>query len=151
MIIVAAPSDEQIKQTARDQSYNFPDIYGETFIMGGDVAMPRLGHNEKLFIIGHGVDKGDSGVAEIGEASGAFAVNGLDLWESIKEIFPDMYHGAVYVDACKSADFVPDNFSFIEVLRSQVDVAFDGVEVFGRFGDVGGEIPRPTSTDWTRA
>lgn len=150
MIIVASPADQTIIKTARNQSYNFPGIYGETYVMGGDKEIPKLAPEENLFVIGHGIEKGGSGVAEIGDASGAFAVDGLELWDNLKAIFPDMYSGDIFVDACKSANFAEDNFSLIEVLKTQVDVAFTDVDVFGRYGDVGGPIPGPTEEGWTR-
>lgn len=153
MIIVVSPADKRIVKTAKEQSYNFPDIYGSTFIIGEN-EIPELDHNEDLFIIGHGIKEGDSGVAEIGNADGAYAFDALELWDSlIKQVLPDMYSGNIYVDACSSADWAWDNFSFIETLQTQVDVA-DSVDarVFGRVGEVGGGIPAPTDPNsWTEA
>jgi hypothetical protein len=148
MIIVASPSDAGIIATARAQSNNWPDIYGDTYILGQD-QLPPLEAGENLFVIAHGIAKGASGVAEIGEQSGAFYVNGLEFWDNLKGIFHSLYSGDIYIDACFSANVAYDNFSFIEVLKAKTDGALTDVDIFGRFGRIGGDIPDPDAVgEW---
>ena len=151
MIIVLSPGDAQIIQQSRDQSYNFPDVYGATYVMTKD-KIPPLDEGEDLFFIGHGIEQGDSGNAEIGDESGVVALDGMELWDNFKDIFPDMYEGRVFVDACKAANFAQGMFSLIEVFRSQSDIGLgDGVGIYGRSGIPVGDIPSPDDLAWRKA
>jgi hypothetical protein len=151
MIIVLAPNDGNLIRSARRQSANFPEIYGRTYLGDGSVAIPPLGELEDLFFSGHGLIDGASGNAEIGDAGGDFALDGLELWDNFKDIFPDMYQGRIYIDACEAADFGQDMFSLIETFSSQSDVTLGDAGVYGRSGDVGYEIPQPDDPGWTSA
>jgi hypothetical protein len=151
LIIVLAPRDADIVRNSRAQSFNFPEIYGETYI-AGEGAVPQLGVGEDVFFVGHGVVVGDSGNAEIGDEDGDFAVNGIELWQQFEDIFPDMYQGRVYIDACHSADFPDDAFSVIETFKSQSAIGLGDTQVFGRTGDPVGDIPRPDAVNtWFEA
>jgi hypothetical protein len=147
LIIVLAPEDDVIVRQSRAQSYNFPEIFGETYIAGRD-AIPQAGPRETVFFIGHGTERGRSGNAEIGARGGAFGFDGLELWQSFREIFPDLYAGNVFIDACESADFADDMFSLIEVFRSQSDLTLQDTSVFGRAGGPEGPMPPPGDDAW---
>lgn len=150
MIIVLAPNDDRVVRAARAQSYNFPGIFGETYIAGRD-AVPEAGPTEAVFFFGHGTSLGDSGNAEIGEKSGDFALDGLELWDNYKDVFPDLYTGDVYVNACESADYPEDMFSLIETFRSQSAIALNDSSVFGRTGSPDISLPQPGTDAWTEA
>ena len=151
MIIVMAPGDATIVSQSRAQSYNFPAIYGETYIAGGRAAIPQAAPGENVFFVGHGVSQGGSGNAEIGEAAGDFGMDGEELWDNFKEIFPDLYNGDVYIDACASADPVEDLFSVIETFKAQSAITLDSSAVFGRTGSPVGDIPQPGDAAWVEA
>lgn len=157
MIIVLAPSDAGIVAQSRARSYDFPGIYGQTYVATVD-RIPQLGPTETLFFIGHGIAQGSQGVPEIGDARGDFALTGLDLWASYgigtpaePGIFPPLYQGRVFIDACESGDFPQDMFSLTETFWSQAQEAIDGIEVYGRAGDVSGPIPFPDDPSWVDA
>lgn len=162
MIIVLSPGDADLIASARRQSFNETGIYGETFVVWTtgvagnkvthfldshdvEVPAPQLGAREKLFVSGHGVAEGGTGVAEIGDAEGGYAMDGIEFHQNVfDKIRPAIYEEDIYVDACSSANWGEDNFSFIEVLKTQVDVSPGcDSDVFGRWGDVGYEIPHP--------
>jgi hypothetical protein len=150
VIIVLAPGDDRVIEAAKAQSQNFPEIYGRTYVAQRD-AIPMLDENEDLFFSGHGIARGNSGNAEIGDEDGAFALDGLELWDNFKGIFPDMYQGNVYVDACEAADFAAGMFSLIETFRSQSSVELGDVSVFGRAGGAGFDVPPPDDASWIEA
>lgn len=152
MIIVLSPSDGEIVAAAQQRSFNFPEIFGRTYILGqGEI--PMLGENESLFFTGHALIDGDSGNPEIGEESGALAMDGLELWDNFKHIFPDQYQGNVLIDACESNDHPADGFSIAEAFRSQSDLVLDSSAVFGRTGSppAADPIPFPGDPQWSRA
>lgn len=152
MIIVMSPSDQDIITAARNRAYNFPADFGKVYIAGKD-KIPMLGEGEALYFTGHAVRNGSSGNAEIGDESGAFGMDGLELWDNFKELMPSMWQGDVYVDACESADFDFDMFSLIETFKSQSGVGFANTEVYGRTGSPGttDPIPLPTADVWESA
>jgi hypothetical protein len=150
MIIILAPDDADLVRAAQAQAYNFPEIYGRAYIAGQD-QIPQLGPNESLYFTGHGVKVGDGGNAEIGDENGDLAMDGLELWDNFRHVFPDMWDGSVYVSACESADFARGMFSIIEVFKTQADMVFDGAPIYGQTGSPGFDIPNPGSQDWFEA
>jgi hypothetical protein len=154
LIIVLAPGDEEIVSRSRDQCFNFPEKYGEiTYVAGpGRNDIPQAGPHENVFFVGHGVSLGGSGNAEIGEERGRFAFDGIQLWERFgRAVFPSLYAGDVYIDACESADFPAEMFSVIETFRSQSDLTLNNSSVFGRTGSPVGDIPPPGDEAWVEA
>lgn len=150
MIIVASPNDQTIINIAQNQSANNVNTYGNTYVMGNSI--PQLGPNENLFIIGHATPRGDSNLPELGDANGAFAVDGQELYGNLEPIFPAGYAADVYIDACSSANWGRGGFSFIELFKSQIAPVFNGVRVFGRLGEVSGNIPDPNDNSvWRQA
>jgi hypothetical protein len=169
MIIIVAPKDSALIQNNAQQSRNFPEIYGDSYVYDGNSYWkmeynsstgrfegkpdnnPRLEAGENVFISGHAIEKGDTGNAEIGDESGGVSLNGIELWDKVVEpIIPDLYRGSFFVDACSSADFARGAFSVIETFKSQADINLESPAIYGRTGDVGYEIPRPGAEGvWT--
>ena len=148
-MIICLTNDSEIIAAAEAQSINNPHIYGAVYVAPNLTSeIPKLDYDENLFFTGHGVAGGDGSVPEIGDEDGDFALNGLDLWATFSEIFPDGYTGAVYIDCCYASDAPFDSFALTETFKSQFAVDFDGREVFGRSGGVGFDIPLPGDASW---
>lgn len=150
MIIVASPGDNNIIQLAQNQSQQSHNIFGNTHVMGTN-QIPPLGLNEHLFILGHGIKKGDSNLPEIGDENGAFALDGDELFDNLRSVFPAGYAADVYIDACQSANIPRGDFSFVELFKTRITNVFEGVRVFGRVGDICGNTPHPGDTQWRQA
>ena len=152
MIIICCTDDPGLRQIAIASASSSPNTFGQIYqIFKGQI--PQLGLRENLFIIAHGAFADRSGNPVIGDKdmNRPFALNGIELWENTKGIFPAGYSGNVYVDACESADHDKVVFSFIEVLYSQINLHFPRTMVYGRNGSQGGLIPLPTSNTWKAA
>lgn len=152
MIIICCTDDPGLRQIAISSSASSPNTFGQIYqIFKGQI--PQLGLNENLFIIAHGAFADKSGNPVIGDKDmqRPFALNGIELWENIRNIFPPGYSGNIYIDACESADHDDEVFSFIEVLYSQVNLYLPRTMVYGRNGSPGGLISLPTSNAWRAA
>jgi len=149
LIIVVAPNDVQIIQIAQQQGNDPAGVFGNDIVAGGG-PIPALAANENLFFIGHGI-AGGGGNAEIGDANGAFAVDGLELWDNFSAIFPGGYGGDVYIDACYSANYPAGMFSLIETFKANADLVLNHTFVFGRTGQVAGLMPPPGDPTWVQA
>ena len=147
MIVVASPKDHTIIQRSQRQSQLSHDIFGDTYVMGTD-QIPQLGLNENLFIIGHGIKKGDSGLAEIGDEEGGLSMSGDELFDNLYPVFPAGYAADVYIDACESANVSRGEFSLIELFHTKIANIFKDVRVFGHTGEICGDILPPGDPRW---
>ncbi len=146
MIIVVSPSDNDMLTTSRDQSANFPGIYGETYAWGDSI--PPLQPTENLFITGHCTSENDIPLIGDSNADDPYEMTGAELALNIKDIFPEMYEGSVYVSACSSSDAGGYGFSLIEQFKNNLDQSVGNCDVFGQSGDVDYEIPPPSDPAW---
>jgi hypothetical protein len=149
MIIIVCTDDKQLEEIASASSQKYFDVFGNYF-NAFDKEIPILQSSENLFIIAHGAFDGDEGNPVIGDKKKGFYVNGLELWENLKKIFPVNYTGNVYIDACESADHDNSVFSFIEVFYSQYNLKFTTM-VFGINGASSGLIALPANKKWRPA
>jgi hypothetical protein len=155
MIVIVCTDDQQLVQVATAANQSNPNVFGTVHAVYNH-QIPTLGVNENLFIIAHGASVGQHGEPpEIGDQRHAFGVTGSDLWANIKPIFPPNYAGAVYVDACYSADTDQGVASFISSFQAtlrQYGTGMKNVVVWGRNGLSSGaiEVPGPHS-HWVQA
>lgn len=150
MILVVCTIDSRLMYLANMMSSSYPAIFGDVYQIYND-ELPKLAVDENLFILSHGSSLHD-GVSVIGDTMEAFNVNGFELYREIKSIFPDGYHASIYIDACYTADSIPEQIGFAETFYVYLQDKHTGVPVFGRVGQVSGPIPFPQQVDqWKNA
>ncbi|YCI81110.1 hypothetical protein M1D83_16595 [Enterobacteriaceae bacterium] len=150
MIVIICTDDAQLEEIARHSIRHHPLVFERKFKVFHN-ELPQLREDENLFIIAHGAFQGDEGEPVIGDKNAAFYLDGRDCYHNIYAIFPNNYTGAVYVDACESADNSEDMPSFIKTLQYQFYRNGQDIQVYGINGVSSGLIPLPDNPKWQPA
>jgi hypothetical protein len=151
MILVVCTDDPKLMTVAQKSAQKNPKIFGNVYQAFKD-KVPAIGANENLFVIAHGAFKdAKTGGPVIGDKEQDFIVDGAELWENIKGIFPENYKANIYIDACESADKDEYVISFIELFFTRINIQLNTSMVYGRNGTSSGLIAVPTDKGWVSA
>lgn len=152
MILVVCTDDAKLLNEAIRQSSQYTRIFGKCYKLKFEGNLPpKLDVSENLFVTAHGSYKWEMENSVIGDKEDTnYYFNGVKFYDRINNLFPENYNGNVYISACESADHLFNFFSFIEVLKSQIDVDYN-VSVYGQKGEVGYTIPYPKDSIWIKA
>lgn len=149
MIIVVCTDDPNLVAIAQQATVANPQVFGRNYLVFAQ-QIPHLGANEDLFILAHGVARGDDRNPVIGDEQDALFLNAVQLFQNIEAILPDDYGGRIYISACEVLNPGVNSLSFAEMFVAVVQDRYPQVRVFGH-RDAQGALPPPGDGAWVQA